>query len=53
MIRNVSDYSIKYISIGNSIRIEDYCTLVGNLHIRSLGFFSACIALYGEKRIYY
>lgn len=44
-------YSPQNISIGNNVRIDDFCILSGNITIRSNIHISAYVALYGAKGI--
>jgi len=46
--RNVSFYSPGTISLGNNVRIDDFCILSGNISIGSQVHISAYSALYGR-----
>ena len=50
--RKASIYSPKTISIGNNVRIDDFCILSGNIDIGSNIHISAYCALYGSKGIF-
>lgn len=50
--RNACFYDICRISIGNNVRIDDFCIISGNIHIGSNIHISAYVALYGSKGIY-
>lgn len=41
-------YSPHLLSIGNNVRIDDFCILSGNIEIGSRVHISACCALYGS-----
>ncbi len=49
--RKSSIYSPKTISIGNNVRIDDFCILSGNIILGSNIHISAYVALYGAKGI--
>lgn len=49
--RKASIYSPKTISIGNNVRIDDFCILSGNIQLGSNIHISAYVALYGAKGI--
>lgn len=49
--RKASVYSSQKISIGNNVRIDDFCILSGNLTIGSHIHISAYVALYGAMGI--
>ena len=49
--RKVSVYSASTISIGNNVRIDDFCILSGSISIGSFVHISAYVALYGAKGI--
>lgn len=49
--RKASVYSPQFISIGNNVRIDDFCILSGNITIGSHVHVSAYVALYGSKGI--
>ena len=49
--RKASFYSIQNISIGNNVRIDDYCILSGHIKLGSNIHISAYVALYGAKGI--
>jgi len=44
-------YDIQYITIGNHVRIDDFCILSGNIFIGNYIHISAFCALYGSKGI--
>lgn len=49
--RNAHFYGISNISIGNNVRIDDFCILSGNIMIGSHIHISAFVALYGSLGI--
>ena len=49
--RNACFYGIDGISIGNNVRIDDFCILSGNITLGSNIHISAYVALYGSKGI--
>ena len=49
--RKCSIYSPEKISIGNNVRIDDFCILSGNISLGSHIHISAYSALYGTKGI--
>ena len=49
--RKASIYGIKNISVGNNVRIDDFCILSGHLTIGSHIHISAYVALYGSMGI--
>ncbi len=49
--RKVSLYSPHLISLGNNVRIDDFCILSGNIEIGSHIHISAYTALYGSQGI--
>lgn len=49
--RKTSVYSASTISIGNNVRIDDFCILSGSIAIGSFVHISAYVALYGAKGI--
>lgn len=49
--RKASIYSPKTISIGDNVRIDDFCILSGNITLGSNIHISAYVALYGAKGI--
>mgnify|MGYP000962530625 CR=1 FL=1 len=49
--RYSSIYSPEKISIGNNVRIDDFCILSGNLTLGSHIHISAYVAMYGSKGI--
>ena len=49
--RKVSIYGAANISIGDNVRIDDFCILSGNVTIGSNIHISAFVALYGSKGI--
>ena len=49
--RKASIYSPESISIGNNVRIDDFCILSGNITLGSNIHISAYVALYGAKGI--
>jgi galactoside O-acetyltransferase len=49
--RKASFYNIPDISIGNNVRIDDFCILSGNIEIHSCIHISAYTALYGNSGI--
>ncbi len=49
--RKASIYSPEKISIGNNVRIDDFCILSGNINIESNIHISAYCALYGSMGI--
>ena len=49
--RKTSIYSPSTISIGNNVRIDDFCILSGNISIGDYVHISAYSALYGSKGI--
>ena len=49
--RNAQFYSIPNISIGDNVRIDDFCILSGNIKLGSHIHISAYVALYGSKGI--
>jgi len=49
--RNTSIYSPEKISIGNNVRIDDYCILSGTITFGSYIHISAFCALYGSQGI--
>ena len=49
--RKASIYDAKNISIGNNVRIDDFCLLSGNIKIGNYVHISAFSALYGGNRI--
>lgn len=49
--RKVSIYGAEKISIGNNVRIDDFCILSGNIILGSNIHISAFVALYGAKGI--
>ena len=46
--RKASFYSTREITIGNHVRIDDFCILSGKIHIGSYVHISAFCALYGK-----
>lgn len=50
--RKASFYSIENISVGNHVRIDDFCILSGNIQIGSFVHISAYVALYGQLGIF-
>ena len=46
--RKASIYSAENISIGNNVRIDDFCILSGNINIGNYVHISAYTALYGK-----
>ncbi len=44
-------YSIENISLGNNVRIDDFCILSGNIKLGNNIHISAYVALYGSKGI--
>lgn len=50
--RKVSFYGIESISIGNDVRIDDFCVLSGNISLGSQIHISAYCALYGSNGIF-
>ena len=49
--RKCSIYSPEKISIGNNVRIDDFCILSGSIKLNSNIHISAYCALYGAKGI--
>ena len=49
--RKASFYSIQNISIGNNVRIDDYCILSGHIILGNNIHISAYVALYGAEGI--
>ena len=49
--RKASIFSPENISIGNNVRIDDFCLLSGKIILQSYVHISAYCALYGEKGI--
>ena len=49
--RKASFYGISKISIGDNVRIDDFCILSGNITLGSHIHISAYVALYGAKGI--
>lgn len=49
--RKASFYSIKDISVGNNVRIDDFCILSGNIVLGDNIHISAYVALYGAMGI--
>jgi galactoside O-acetyltransferase len=49
--RKVSIYSPQSISIGNNVRVDDFCILSGNITLGSYIHISAYTALYGRNGI--
>lgn len=49
--RKTSIYGAENITIGNNVRIDDYCILSGNITIHSNIHISSYVALYGQKGI--
>ena len=49
--RKASFYSIQTISIGNNVRIDDFCILSGHITLGNNIHISAYVALYGAKGI--
>ena len=49
--RKASFYSANTISIGNNVRIDDYCILSGNIEIGNYVHISAYCSLYGKGTI--
>ncbi len=49
--RKASFYGIEQISIGNNVRIDDFCILTGNITLGDNIHISAYVALYGAKEI--
>lgn len=49
--RKASVYSASTISIGNNVRIDDFCILSGTITIGSYVHISAYVALYGSQGI--
>ena len=49
--RKASFYGISNISIGNNVRIDDFCILSGDISLGSNIHISAYVALYGAKGI--
>ena len=49
--RNAKFYGIENISIGNNVRIDDFCILSGRIKIGSYVHISAYCAFYGSKGI--
>jgi galactoside O-acetyltransferase len=47
--RKASFYGVENISIGNNVRIDDFCILSGKIHLGSNIHISAYTALYGGK----
>ena len=47
--RKVSIYSPQSISIGNNVRVDDFCILSGNITLGSYIHISAYTALYGRN----
>ena len=50
--RKTSIYSASTISLGNNVRIDDFCILSGSISIGSYVHVSAYVALYGAKNIF-
>ena len=50
--RKASFYYIENISVGNHVRIDDFCILSGNIQIGSFVHISAYTALYGRFGIF-
>ncbi len=49
--RKTSIYGAQNISIGNNVRIDDFCILSGNITIKSNIHISSYVALYGQLGI--
>lgn len=49
--RKASFYGISLISIGNNVRIDDFCILSGNITLGSNIHISAYVAMYGAEGI--
>ena len=49
--KNACFYGISNISIGNNVRIDDFCILSGNIQLGNYIHISAYSALYGSKGI--
>ena len=49
--KKVSIYGAESISIGNHVRIDDFCILSGNIEIGNYVHIGAYVALYGKKGI--
>lgn len=49
--KKVSIYGAENISIGNNVRIDDFCILSGNIQIGSFVHIAAYCGLYGKKGI--
>lgn len=49
--RNAQFYGVQNISIGDNVRIDDFCIVSGNVSIGSNIHISAFVALYGSKGI--
>jgi len=49
--KKASIYGAKLISIGNNVRIDDFCILSGDIQIGSYVHISAFCALYGKNKI--
>ena len=49
--RNASLYGIENISIGNNVRIDDFCIMSGEIKLGNNIHISAYVALYGTKGI--
>lgn len=47
--RNASIYGAKYITIGDNVRIDDFCILSGNIVIGNYVHIAACCCLFGGK----
>jgi len=50
--RKASLYDVDHISIGNNVRIDDFCILSGNIKLGSFIHISAYTALYGKAGIF-
>lgn len=49
--KNSKIYDAQHISIGNNVRIDDFCILSGNITIKSNIHISSYVALYGQLGI--
>lgn len=47
--RNASIYGAEYISVGNNVRIDDFCILSGNIEIGNNVHIAAAVLLFGGK----
>ncbi len=52
IIRKCSIYSPEFISIGNNVRIDDFCILSGKINLGSQIHIAAFCGLYESKGIY-